>query len=172
MVVLVYKEATREAGSTGFHAISAWWDSGFHFPDIFGADCGSDEEDKTNQDNINGKGQFNSDDNDYKDNDDGSEEDERGDDEILTKADIFVTRAYETLRDEEERMKTIIESGGKLSTADVNRLKFLRQELVPVYILSGINYSIINDTRGAATCFNSNPGTGADMRQFFNKLHW
>ena len=50
-------------------------------------------------------------------------------------------------------MKTILESGGKLSTADVNRLKFLHQELAPVYILSGINYSIISDTRGAAACF-------------------
>ena len=55
------------------------------------------------------------------------------------------------------KMITILESGGKLSTADVNRLKFLRQELVPVYILSGMNYSIINDTRGAAACFNPYP---------------
>ena len=50
-------------------------------------------------------------------------------------------------------MKTILESGGNLSTANVNGLKFMRQELVPVYILLGINYSIINDTRGVATCF-------------------
>ena len=120
------------------------------FPDLFGA---ADEEDKTSQDNINGKGQFNSDDNDYEDNDDGSEEDKQGDDAILTEADIFLSDAHEALIEEEEKMKTILESGGNLSTADVNRLKFLRQELVPVYILSGINYSIINDTRGAATCF-------------------
>ena len=132
------------------------------FPDLFGADCRSDEEDKkrqdningkegqfnsddndyednddgseedgsddeedkTSQDNINGKGQFNSDDNDYEDNDDGSEEDERGNDVILIEADIFVSRAYDTLRKEEEKMKTILESGDNLSTADVNRLKF------------------------------------------------
>jgi len=50
-------------------------------------------------------------------------------------------------------MKHIPDMGRKLSTADVNRLKFLRQELVAVYILSGINYSIINDTRGASACF-------------------
>ena len=120
------------------------------FPDLFGS---ADEEDKTSQDNINGKGQFNSDDNDYEDNDDGSEEDKLGNDAILTEADIFLSDAYDTLREEEDKMKTILESGGKLSTADVNRLKFMRQELVPVYILSGINYSIINDTRGAASCF-------------------
>ena len=120
------------------------------FPDLFGS---ADEEDKTSQDNINGKGQFNSDDNDYEDNDDGSEEDKLGNDAILTEADIFLSDAYDTLREEEEKMKTILESGGKLSTADVNGLKFMRQELVQVYILSGINYSIINNTRGAATCF-------------------
>ena len=56
------------------------------FPDLFGA---ADEEDKTSQDNINGKGQFNSDDNDYEDKDDGSEEDKLGNDAILTEADIF-----------------------------------------------------------------------------------
>ena len=43
------------------------------------------------QDNINGKGQFNSDDNDYVDNDDGSEEDKLGNDAILTEADIFLS---------------------------------------------------------------------------------
>ena len=64
-------------------------------PDLCGADCRSDEEDKTSQDNINGKGHFNSDDNDYEDNDDRSEEDERGDDVILTEADIFVSQAYD-----------------------------------------------------------------------------
>ena len=50
-------------------------------------------------------------------------------------------------------MKTILESGGNLSTADVNGLKFMRKELVQVYLLSGINYSIMNDTRCAAACF-------------------
>ena len=120
------------------------------FPDLFGS---ADEEDKTSQDNINGKGQFNSDDNDYEDNDDGSEEDKLGNDAILTEADIFLSDAYDTLREEEDKMKTILESGDNWSTADVNGLKFMRQELVQVYILSGINYSIINDTRGAATCF-------------------
>ena len=119
--------------------LDATWDS--IFPDLLGA---ADEEDKTSQDNINGKGQFNSDDNDYEDNDDGREEDRLGNDAILTEADIFLIDAHNTLRKEKERMKTILDSGGKLSTADVNRLKFLRQELVPVYILSGINYSIIN----------------------------
>ena len=116
-------------------------------------DVTQDSIDKTSQDNINGKGQFNSDDNDYEDNDDGSEEDKLGNDAILTEADIFLSDAHDTLREEEERMKTILESGGKLSTADVNGLEFMRQELVPVYILSGINYSIMNNTRGAATCF-------------------
>ena len=120
------------------------------FPDLSGA---ADEEDKTSQDNINGKGQFNSDDNDYEDNDDGSEEDKLGNDAILTEADIFLSDAHEALREEEEKMKTILESGGNLSTADVNGLKFMRKELVQVYLLSGINYSIMNDTRCAATCF-------------------
>jgi len=120
------------------------------FPDLFGS---ADEEDKTSQDNINGKGQFNSDDNDYEDNDDGSEEDKLGNDAILTEADIFLSDAYDTLREEEDKMKTILESGDNWSTADVNGLKFMRQELVQVYILSGINYSIMNNTRGAATCF-------------------
>ena len=140
------------------------------YPDLSGAECSFDEKDRTSQDNSNGKGQFKSDDNDYKDKDDGSEEDERGDDDddddededdfdsgILSEADIFVTQAHETLREEEDKMKTemkhIPDMGRKLSTADVNRLKFLRQELVAVYILSGINYSIINDTRGASACF-------------------
>jgi len=116
-------------------------------------DGSADEEDKTSQDNINGKGQFNSDDNDYEDNDDGSEEDKLGNDAILTEADIFLSDAYDTLREEEDKMKTILESGDNWSTADVNGLKFMRQELVQVYILSGINYSIMNNTRGAATCF-------------------
>ena len=122
------------------------------FPDLSGA---ADEEDKTrtSQDNINGKGQFNSDDNHYEDNDNGSEEDKLGNDVMLTEADIFLSDAHDTLRKEEERMKTILESGGKLSTADVNGLKFMRQKLVPVYILAGINYSIMNDARGTATCF-------------------
>ena len=66
-----------------------------------------------------------------------------------------MTEAYETLRDEEDKMNTILGRGGQLSTSKGNWLTFLRQELVSVYILSGINYSIINNTRGALTCFKS-----------------
>ena len=40
-----------------------------------------------------------------------------------------------------------------MSTADGNQLNFLRQELVAVYILSGINYSIMDSTSGALSCF-------------------
>ena len=125
---------------------------GIIFSDHFEINCGSNEDDN----DINGKGELKSDDNDYEDSDYGSEEDDCGDDDgdddddddgddnhydsgILSETDFFVTEAYETLREEEDKMNTILGRGEQLSTTNGKRLTFLHQELVSVYILSGIN---------------------------------
>ena len=138
------------------------------FSDHFEINCGSNEDDN----NINGKGELKSDDNNYEENDDRTEEDDCGDDDgdddddedgddnhydsgILSEIEFFVTEAEETLREEEDKMNTILGRGEQLSTANGNRLTFLCQELVSVYILSGINYSIMNKTSGALACFKS-----------------